>query len=170
MELLISLISGAVGGNVAGKVLGKLDQGTLINSISGIVGGGLGGQILGMMGAGGAEGMDLSGIISQVAGGEVYSNYAVGYDNVDVPGATGHGIPVGNTPGVLTETTAEMAVALTFAAGRRVTEADRDLGFQDERVKKKWGDITVSLKRDFPSDTLKNPKKGKFDSLPGLDD
>ena len=39
-------------------------------------------------------------------------------------GATAAGIPVGNTPGVLTETTAEMAVALTFAAGRRVVEAD----------------------------------------------
>jgi hydroxypyruvate reductase 1 len=58
------------------------------------------------------------------AGGTVYSNYAVGYNNVDVAGATAAGIPVGNTPGVLTETTAEMAVALTFAAGRRVVEAD----------------------------------------------
>ena len=58
------------------------------------------------------------------AGGIAYSNYAVGYDNVDVPGATAAAIPVGNTPGVLTETTAEMAVALTFAAGRRVVEAD----------------------------------------------
>jgi hydroxypyruvate reductase 1 len=59
------------------------------------------------------------------AGGKAYSNYAVGYDNVDVAGATGAGIPVGNTPGVLTETTAEMAAALTLAAGRRVVEADR---------------------------------------------
>lgn len=59
------------------------------------------------------------------AGGRVYSNYAVGYDNVDVDGATRHGIPVGNTPGVLTETTAEMAVALTCAAARRVVEASR---------------------------------------------
>ena len=58
------------------------------------------------------------------AGGIAYSNYAVGYDNVDVPSATAAAIPVGNTPGVLTETTAEMAVALTFAAGRRVVEAD----------------------------------------------
>lgn len=58
------------------------------------------------------------------AGGRAYSNYAVGYDNVDVQGATEHGIPVGNTPGVLTETTAEMAVALTFSAGRRIVEAD----------------------------------------------
>ena len=55
----------------------------------------------------------------KAAGGTAYSNVAVGYNNVDVDAATGHGIPVGNTPGVLTETTAEMAVALTFSAGRR---------------------------------------------------
>ena len=61
------------------------------------------------------------------AGGTAYSNYAVGYNNVDVAGATAAGIPVGNTPGVLTETTAEMAVALTLSAGRRVVEADRFL-------------------------------------------
>jgi hydroxypyruvate reductase 1 len=59
------------------------------------------------------------------AGGTAYSNYAVGYNNVDVAGATAVGIPVGNTPGVLTETTAEMAVALTFAVGRRVVAGDR---------------------------------------------
>jgi hydroxypyruvate reductase 1 len=61
------------------------------------------------------------------AGGTAYSNYAVGFDNVDVAAATKHGIPVGNTPGVLTETTAQMAVALTFAAARRVGEAERFL-------------------------------------------
>lgn len=60
----------------------------------------------------------------KTAGARAYSNYAVGYNNVDVESATGHGIPVGNTPGVLTETTAEMAVALTFAAARRVVEGD----------------------------------------------
>ena len=58
------------------------------------------------------------------AGGTAYSNYAVGYNNVDVDAATKRGIPVGNTPGVLTEATAEMAVALTFSAARRVPEAD----------------------------------------------
>ena len=58
------------------------------------------------------------------AGGRAYSNYAVGYNNVKVPVATKHGIPVGNTPGVLTDTTAEMAVTLTFSAARRVAEAD----------------------------------------------
>jgi len=61
----------------------------------------------------------------QAAGAKAYSNYAVGYNNVDVGAATRHGIPVGNTPGVLTETTAEMAVALTFAAARWVAEGDR---------------------------------------------
>ncbi|MBI4605639.1 MAG: D-glycerate dehydrogenase [Planctomycetes bacterium] len=60
----------------------------------------------------------------RAAGGRAYSNYAVGYDNVRVAEATARGIAVGNTPGVLTETTAEMAVALTFAAARRVVEAD----------------------------------------------
>lgn len=60
----------------------------------------------------------------KAAGGKAYSNYAVGFNNVKVDIATKHGIPVGNTPGVLTETTAEMAVALTFATARRVVEAD----------------------------------------------
>ena len=60
----------------------------------------------------------------KAAGGRAYSNVAVGYDNVDVAGATRHGVAVGNTPGALTEATAEMAVALAMAAGRRVVEAD----------------------------------------------
>jgi hydroxypyruvate reductase 1 len=59
------------------------------------------------------------------AAGRIYANYAVGYDNVDVDAATERGIAVANTPGVLTETTAEMAVALTFAVARRIVEADR---------------------------------------------
>lgn len=61
------------------------------------------------------------------AGGRAYSNYAVGFNNIDLDAATRQGIPVGNTPGVLTETTAEMAVALTFAAARRTGEAERYL-------------------------------------------
>jgi hydroxypyruvate reductase 1 len=59
------------------------------------------------------------------AGGRIYSQFAVGHDNVDVEAATRLGLPVGNTPGVLTETTAETTVALTFAAARRVAEGDR---------------------------------------------
>ena len=72
MELVIGLLSGAVGGNVVGKTLGQLDQGTLINSISGVVGGGLGAAILGGLGAGAADGgLNIGSIISQVAGGGV---------------------------------------------------------------------------------------------------
>ncbi|HEU5203658.1 MAG TPA: D-glycerate dehydrogenase [Candidatus Limnocylindrales bacterium] len=55
----------------------------------------------------------------------VVSNYAVGFDNVDVPACTRRGIPVGNTPGALTETTADLAWALLMAGARRVAEGDR---------------------------------------------
>ena len=63
----------------------------------------------------------------KAAGGTAYSNVAVGFNNVDIDAATRHGILVGNTPGVLTETTAQMAVTLTFAATRRTGEAERFL-------------------------------------------
>jgi glyoxylate reductase len=56
---------------------------------------------------------------------KVVSNYAVGFDNVDVPACTRRGTPVGNTPGVLTDTTADLAFALLLAAGRRLPEGDR---------------------------------------------
>ena len=63
----------------------------------------------------------------KAAGAEAYSNYAVGFDNVDIDAASRHGIQVGNTQGVLTETTAQMAVTMTFAAARRVGESERFL-------------------------------------------
>jgi glyoxylate reductase len=53
-----------------------------------------------------------------------YANYAVGYDNIDVAEATRRGIPVSNTPDVLTMATAELAWALLFAVARRVVETD----------------------------------------------
>jgi glyoxylate reductase len=56
---------------------------------------------------------------------KIISNHAVGVDNVDVAAATARGIPVGNTPGILTDATADMAFALLLAAARRVVEADR---------------------------------------------
>jgi len=56
---------------------------------------------------------------------QVVSNFAVGLDNIDVPACTARGIPVGNTPGVLTETTADLAFALLMAGARRVAEGDR---------------------------------------------
>ncbi|MCP4747786.1 MAG: D-glycerate dehydrogenase [Desulfobacteraceae bacterium] len=71
-------------------------------------------------------GKELFGALN-AAGANAYSNYAVGFNNVDLDAAAEYGIQVGNTPGVLTETTAEMAVALTFAAARRTGEAERYL-------------------------------------------
>jgi glyoxylate reductase len=56
---------------------------------------------------------------------KVVSNYAVGFNNVDVAAATARGIPICNTPGVLTETTADFAWTLMMAIARRVVEADR---------------------------------------------
>ena len=54
---------------------------------------------------------------------KVISNFAVGFNNVDVAEATRRGIRVGNTPGVLTEATADMAFALLMSASRRIVEA-----------------------------------------------
>ena len=56
---------------------------------------------------------------------KVISNIAVGYDNIDIAAATQRGIMVTNTPGVLTETTADLAFALLLGAARRIPEADR---------------------------------------------
>jgi glyoxylate reductase len=55
---------------------------------------------------------------------KMIASYAVGYDNIDVSAATERGIPVSNTPGVLTETTAELAWALLFSVARRTVEGD----------------------------------------------
>lgn len=55
----------------------------------------------------------------------VVSQMAVGFDNIDVAAATRRGLPVGHTPGVLTETTADFAFALLMAAARRISEAER---------------------------------------------
>ena len=74
VSLIIELISGAVGGNVAGAAMKENSLGTLGNSIAGIVGGGAGGMILqSIMGGNAAPGgsMDLTSILSNVAGGGV---------------------------------------------------------------------------------------------------
>jgi glyoxylate reductase len=52
------------------------------------------------------------------------SNFAVGVDNIDVEAATERGLPVGNTPGVLTDTTADLAVALMLGIARRLIDGD----------------------------------------------
>lgn len=72
VSLIVSLVSGAVGGNAAGAVMKDKSLGTVGNSIAGVLGGGLGGAILQMLGVvtqGGA--MDLTSIVESVAGGGV---------------------------------------------------------------------------------------------------
>ncbi len=57
---------------------------------------------------------------------KVVSNFAVGVNNIDLQAATRKGIPVGNTPGVLTEATADIALTLLLAAARRLQESHAD--------------------------------------------
>ncbi|HNE03011.1 MAG TPA: D-glycerate dehydrogenase [Anaerolineales bacterium] len=56
---------------------------------------------------------------------KVVSNHAVGFDNVVVADATARGIPVGNTPGILTDATADIAFALLLASARRIVESEK---------------------------------------------
>ncbi len=72
LPLIIQLVSGAAGGNVAGSLMKNLSLGTIGNSLAGILGGGIGGQLLGMLGmATGAGEMDIGGIIGSIASGGV---------------------------------------------------------------------------------------------------
>lgn len=80
----------------------------------------------------------------------VISQMAVGFDNIDIPAATGRGIPVGHTPGVLTDTTADFAFALLMAAARRISEAER---FARAGRWKTWGP-TLLMGRDVHGATL----------------
>jgi lactate dehydrogenase-like 2-hydroxyacid dehydrogenase len=63
--------------------------------------------------------------MDRMRGLKVIANYGVGYDNVDVNAAHARGIAVSNTPGVLTEATAELTWALIFAVARRLGEGER---------------------------------------------
>lgn len=67
---------------------------------------------------------------------KVISNHAVGVDNIDLPAANKRRIPVGNTPGILTDATADFAFALLLAAARRVVEGER---FVRQGRWKTWG-------------------------------
>ncbi|NUO09470.1 MAG: D-glycerate dehydrogenase [Candidatus Brocadia sp.] len=64
-------------------------------------------------------------LMQEVANLKIVANYAVGYDNIDVKAATARGIVVTNTPGVLTDSTADMAWALLFSVTRRIVEGDK---------------------------------------------
>ncbi len=72
---------------------------------------------------------------------KVISTMAVGYDNIDIAAATKQGIVVGHTPGVLTETSADLAFALLMASARRIAEADRKVrkGFWEP-----WGPMVMA--------------------------
>ena len=74
--LIIQLIAGGVGGNIAGSALKQYDLGTIGNTIAGVVGGGVGAQIIGALlgdgaGAAGTGGLDIGSIIGQIASGGV---------------------------------------------------------------------------------------------------
>lgn len=81
---------------------------------------------------------------------KVISNHAVGYDNIDINAATARGIPVGNTPDVLTDATADFAFTLLMSAGRRVLEADR---YVRDGKWKTWGPM-ILLGADMTGATL----------------
>ena len=78
------------------------------------------------------------------------SNYAAGYDNIDIKAATERKIPVTNTPDVLTETTAELAWALLFAVARRIVEGDR---FTRDEKFRGWAPLLM-LGQDISGKTL----------------
>ena len=71
---------------------------------------------------------------------KVISNHAVGFDNIDIGAATARKIPVGNTPDVLTDATADFAFTLMMSAGRRVLEADR---YVRDGKWKTWGPMLL---------------------------
>lgn len=92
-----------------------------------------------------AEVMDAAG--SQL---KVIANYAVGFDNIDVKAASARGILVTNTPGVLTDATADFAWALLMATARRIPEAER---YARAGKFKAWGP-KLMLGGDFVGRTL----------------
>jgi len=64
-------------------------------------------------------------VLDAARGCKIFANYAVGFNNIDVPAATARRIAVTNTPGVLTDATADLTWALLFAVARRIVEGDR---------------------------------------------
>lgn len=81
---------------------------------------------------------------------KIFSNYAVGFNNVDVEEASRRGIMVTNTPGVLTEATADLAIALLFSAARRIVEGD---AFTRAGKFKGWGPLLM-VGQDITGKTL----------------
>jgi glyoxylate reductase len=91
------------------------------------------------------------------------ANYAAGTDNIDIAAATARGIPVSNTPGVLTDATAELAIALMFACARRIPEAER---FVRSGAWQGWGPMQF-LGADIAGATLGIVGMGKIGQAVG---
>ncbi len=89
-------------------------------------------------------------VLDAAQGVKIFANYAVGYNNIDVEAATSRKIWVSNTPGVLTDTTADLTWALIFAVARRIVEADR---FTREGKFEGWGPM-LFLGQDITGKTL----------------
>ncbi|HIG45162.1 MAG TPA: D-glycerate dehydrogenase [candidate division Zixibacteria bacterium] len=89
-------------------------------------------------------------VLDAAAGVKGVANYAVGFNNIDVDACTRRGIPVSNTPDVLTDTTADLAWALMFSVARRIVEGDRYV--RDGKFKG-WGPLML-LGDDLTGKTL----------------
>lgn len=89
-------------------------------------------------------------VISSEPNLKMIANYAVGYNNIDVKAATKRNIPVSNTPGVLTDATAEMAWALLFSVARCIVKGDK---FTRDGKFKGW-DPMLLLGQDITGKTL----------------
>jgi glyoxylate reductase len=81
---------------------------------------------------------------------KIIANCAVGFDNIDIPAATKQGIVVTNTPGVLTDTTADFAFTLLVATARRIVESDK---YTRAGRFRKWG-LLLMLGPDIHGKTL----------------
>ncbi|HCQ02144.1 MAG TPA: D-glycerate dehydrogenase [Candidatus Latescibacteria bacterium] len=89
-------------------------------------------------------------VLDAAAGVKGVANYAVGFNNIDVDACARRGIPVSNTPDVLTDTTADLAWALMFSVARRIVEGDRYV--RDGKFKG-WGPLML-LGDDLTGKTL----------------
>lgn len=95
------------------------------------------------------DGVDKE-VIERAKKAKIIANYGVGYNNIDVEAATNRGIIVTNTPGVLTDATADLAWGLMFAVARRIVESDR---FAREGKFKSWSP-SLLLGMDITGKTL----------------
>lgn len=89
-------------------------------------------------------------VIDKLSGVKMIANCAVGFDNINIPAATKNGIVVTNTPGVLTDTTADFAFTLMVSAARRIVESDK---YTRAGKFKKWG-LLLMLGQDIYGKTI----------------